>query len=278
MAVKAFLTPNVALTGSAGRYYQAIQSISDQELPVNLFDIWIGADARTPVARCEHLVSGFEAWLGGGLTLSVEGYRKWFANLAVQNPSDDPKLAGDEFLRADGDASGIDVLLRRPAGTLRGWIAYSWARTERRTATDRFPPGHDRRHTLDLVLEAPGPLRSQLGLRWGFGSPLPYTPIAGAWLHREYHPRFNHYDEFDEESVGGPINGARYPPYSRLDLSLRWRFRKWGGLRRPYLEVVNVYNRRNVFVYRFDYRAVPPTRSGLTQLPLLPTVGLEFEF
>jgi hypothetical protein len=278
VAVKAFLTANFALTGSAGRYYQAVQSISDQELPFNLYDVWIGADARTPVAWSEHLVGGFEAWLGSRVSVLVEGYLKSFNDLAVQNLTDDPKVAGDEFVPAEGGARGIDVLLRRHSGALKGWVAYSLAETERRTATDTFPPGHDRRHSLDVVVEAPGPLGSQLGLRWGYGSPLPYTGIAGAWLHREYNPRFNGYDRFEEESVGGPINRQRYPHYSRLDFSLRWRFQKWGGIWHPYLQVVNAYNRQNIFVYRFDYRAVPPIRSGLTQLPILPTLGLEVEF
>jgi hypothetical protein len=278
VAAKAFLTSDVALIGSVGRYYQAVQSISDQELAVNLFDVWIGADSRTPVARSEHLVGGFEAWLGDRVSLTIEGYLKSFEALAIQNVTDDPKIAGDEFEPANGDARGVDVLLRRHSGAVKGWVAYSLTTTERRTATDTFPPGHDRRHSLDLVIEAPAPLGSQLGLRWGYGSPLPYTGIAGAWLHRDYNPRFNGYDQFAEESVGGAINGERYPYYSRLDFSLRWRFEKWGGVWHPYFQVVNAYNRQNIFVYRFDYRSVPPTRSGLTQLPLLPTVGLEFEF
>jgi hypothetical protein len=46
----------------------------------------------------------------------------------------------------------------------------------------------------------------------------------------------------------------------------------------PYLQFVNLLNRKNVFFYTFDYGTAPPTRSAISQLPLLPTVGLEFEF
>jgi hypothetical protein len=278
LAVKAFLTPSLALTGSAGRYYQPIQSLADQELPITIFDIWIGADALTPVSRAEHLVLGFETWLGRRTSLSVEGYHKTFDRLAMRDPFDDPGFQGDEFVVGAGDARGIDVLLRRHEGPVRGWIAYSYAEATRRTATDTFPPGHDRRHSLDVVVEAPGPLGSQVGARWGFGSPLPYTGIEGAWLHREYNPVLNAFDEFEEESFSTRTNGERYPHYSRLDVSIRWEFHKWGGVWRPYVQVVNAYNRRNVFVYQYDYRAVPPTRAGITQLPILPTLGVEFEY
>lgn len=278
LAVKAFLNRDFALTGSAGRYYQAIQSISDPELPINIYEIWIGANAVVPVARSDHLVGGFERWFGPGTSLTIEGYYKTFSGLAIRNLFDDPKLVGDEFEIGDGDAKGFDVLLRRHTGAVRGWIAYSFTRTIRRTASDTFPPGHDRRHTLDVVAEAPGPLGSRLGLHWGYGSPLPYTAIEGAWLHRDYNPVTNSYDDFEDEPIGTRLNRARYPHYSRLDLSLRWELAALGGTLRPFVQVVNLYNRTNVFVYRFDYRSVPPTRSGLSQLPFLPTLGVEFEW
>jgi hypothetical protein len=37
-------------------------------------------------------------------------------------------------------------------------------------------------------------------------------------------------------------------------------------------------NRRNVFLYFYDYTTAPATRSAISQLPLLPSVGLEFAF
>jgi hypothetical protein len=47
---------------------------------------------------------------------------------------------------------------------------------------------------------------------------------------------------------------------------------------RPYLQLINAYNRRNVWVYTFNYDRSPPTRTGLSQLPMLPTIGVEFEW
>jgi len=41
---------------------------------------------------------------------------------------------------------------------------------------------------------------------------------------------------------------------------------------------VNVLNRKNVFVYSFDYTTAPATRSAISQLPILPSVGVEFVF
>ena len=186
---------------------------------------------------------------------------------------------GDEFLLTDGWAWGADVLLRKHEGRLRGWLAYGFARAERRRAGgEAYPPGHDRRHTLNLVLFLSGPLGADVGLRWGYGSPLPYTGFVGEWEHRQYDATAHRFEESFREPIGAELNGERYPNYNRLDLSLRWDFTKWGIRWEPYLQVANVYNRKNVFLYFFDYGDAPPTRTGVSQLPLLPTFGIEFSF
>jgi len=278
VAMKVFLTSDLALTGSAGRYYQALHSIRDQELPVTLFDFWIGADDVTPVSRSDHAVLGFERWFGNALSLSVEGYLKSFYDLTLRNRADDPKVRGDEFIVGDGDAYGFDVLLRKHAGSIRGWVAYSFAKAKRTAGGEEFPPAHDRGHTLNIVVEMPGPLGSEMGVRWGYGSPIPYTGITGQWLHRQYNAEMHLFEEPEDEVLSTSINGERFPHYHRLDASFRWRFEWLGGIWRPYLQVVNAYNRQNVFVYLFDYTKTPATRSGYSQLPIFPTIGIEFEW
>jgi hypothetical protein len=276
---KLFLTPVTALTASAGRYHQFVHSIRDQELPVTIYEFWIGADRDVPVGRADHLVLGLERWMGESWQLTVEGYHKRYAGLVTPNRAQDLSRRGDEFIPTDGWAWGGDVLVRKHQGRLRGWLAYGFTRAERRQeGGERYPPGHDRRHTLNLVLFLSGPLGADVGLRWGYGSPLPYTGFLGEWEHRVYSPVEHRFDDAVREPIGGLINGERYPHYNRLDLSLRWDFTKWGIRWEPYLQVANLYNRKNVFLYFFDYGDVPPTRTGVSQLPLLPTFGIEFSW
>jgi len=278
VSLKAFVTGDFAITGSAGRYFQPIHSIRDQDLPVTMFDFWIGADELTPVARAEHLVAGVESWFGTSVSLSVEGFVKSFEDLVIQNDADDPQIRGDEFVAATGYAHGVDVLLRKYSGAVTGWLAYGFVTAERESGGVEFPPTHDRRHTLDLMLQSKGPLGSRMNVHWGYGSPLPYSGIVGQWHHREYNAELNTFDRFDDEAVSTVRNGERFPHYSRLDIGLSWEFAKWGATWRPYLQVINVYNRSNVWFYTFDYDRSPPTRTGMTQLPVFPTIGLEFSW
>ena len=78
--------------------------------------------------------------------------------------------------------------------------------------------------------------------------------------------------------VPGDRNRERYPAYHRLDLTARRPYvRRWGTFT-PYLQVLNVYNQRNVLFYFFNYDRTPPTRSGISMFPLLPSIGVEASF
>jgi hypothetical protein len=279
IGAKVFLSPAVALTGSAGRYHQAIHSLRDQNLPWNIFDFWIGADSAIPVGRADHLVTGVEWWFGAGESLTIEAWRKTFADIVDANLSDDPAVQGDEVIPVSGDAWGVDVLVRRHWGRVTGWIAYGLSRATRRSEAGDYPAVHDRRHTVNVVVQAPGTFGSELAARLGYGSPLPYTPFIGEWDHRTYRAATHSWDNFDREPIASDdLNSARLPYYGRFDVSLRWEVRKWGGVLRPYVQVANMLNRRNVFIYFYDYTTAPATRSAISQLPLLPSVGLEFAF
>ena len=71
---------------------------------------------------------------------------------------------------------------------------------------------------------------------------------------------------------------SRYPAYHRLDASFRKTYDKSWGFLTPYVNLVNVYNRKNVLFYFFEYERSPPTRSGVSMFPILPTFGLEARF
>ncbi|MBI4500820.1 MAG: TonB-dependent receptor [Gemmatimonadetes bacterium] len=276
-ALKLFLSSDHALTGSVGRYHQVIQSQRDQQAPLGIYEFWVGAGPTVPVAGSTQFVIGYEGWFGRGDQVSVEGYRKTFDHLITPNQAFSLRDSGSAFLPVEGNSWGVDVLFRRHVGKVRGWMAYSLVHATRRAEGIVFPPAHDRRHTINLVIEAPRPLHSVLGVRWGYGSPLPYTPLVGQWQHRNFSPTYEVFRGFHTEPLTGPLNSARFPPYSRLDLGLRWHGRKWGMAWEPYLQVVNAYNRRNVFAYFFD-DSDPPRRTASFQLPVLVAGGVDFSW
>ncbi len=279
LVVKAFAGPNTAVSAAAGRYYQYVHSLRNEEIPISLFEFWIGANSWVPVSEADQAVLGVERWFRDDLSLTVEGFWKGMRNLVDMNPGHDPAKVGDEFRTARGAAYGLDLSLRKTTGRVTGWAAYTLAKVTRIADDgDRFAPAQDRRHTLNVVGAFAGPLGAQWTVRMGYGSPLPYTGIAGQWVHRYYDPGRNQFLGNSVEPYRMARNAQRYPAYSRLDVSARWAFRWLGARWYPTVSLLNAYARTNVFVYFFDYQQNPPLRRGLSQFPLLPTVGLEVEF
>jgi hypothetical protein len=84
------------------------------------------------------------------------------------------------------------------------------------------------------------------------------------------------------ESYGG-VNSARLPPYHRLDVRALRRFGGEGSRLAVYAEVRNLYDRGNV--RRYDTSAyvarggeIVVQRTPITWLPILPSLGLRWDF
>ena len=290
VALKRFFNDgNTALKLAAGRYTQFLHSLRDEDLPIGL-DVWVVAGDRAPPVVSDQLQLGIEGYVGQDWFWALEGYTRTFDGVVAVNGADDPNDELDDILGGEGLSYGADLLIRKEAGTVTGWVTLSFLKADR-TFPDTYspfipqpdvtyPPIFDRRIDFDLVLRYPLPGGWDGGLRWNFGTGIPYTRPIGA--HRYYLPDFLReqglLDRDGNAVVLGERNGSRYAPYHRLDLSFRKTFEKtWGSLV-PYLDLVNVYNRKNVLFYFFDYRARPPTRSGISMFPILPTFGFEVRF
>jgi hypothetical protein len=280
-SVKFFATPRLALTLGTGRVTQWMHSLAGDG-PFRFFDVWLASDSLIPVATAWHWVAGVERRLRDAGSLRVEGYVKRYDRVLEANWSEDPHRRGDEFFPAEGASYGVDVLARwHPVTGAAGWIAYSYGVSSRSRDGMRWPPGHDRRHDLDVVATW-RVAAYRVGARFGFASGTPYTPIVGEIARRMYDPSRDTWGTGDPrifvEPLGGAHNGARFPATHRLDLDASREFRVRGATVAPYVSVVNAYYARNVFVYLYDYSTDQPTRRAISQFPVLPSLGVRVGF
>lgn len=298
LAVKRFLgSGDVAVKLAAGRYTQFLHSLRDEELPLGL-DLWVISGDRVPHTVSDQVQVGFEGWRDIDWFWSIEGYLRGFDGVVTLNPADNPNELGDEILGGRGTSWGVDLMVRKETGRVNGWVALSYLRAER-TFPDplspltpapevTYPPIFDRRVDVDLVVTYPGPWGWSGGLRWNVGTGIPYTRASGSYAY--YSPRYVEGGGLDWTGEGGDDgssgygvvlgarNSSRYPLYHRLDVSFRRTFTKTWGALTPFVNLVNVYNQRNVLFYFYEYQADPPTRSGISMFPVLPTFGVEVTF
>ncbi len=300
LAVKRFIAGgDGAVKLATGRYTQYVHSLRDEELPLGL-DVWVLSGERAPHVVSDQVQVGVEGYLAGDWFLSLEGYARDFDGVVTFNPGDDVNDELDDILAGRGFSWGADLLARKDGGSVNGWLALSFLKAER-TFPDvlapfdpqpevAYSPIFDRRIDADLVLRYPLPWGWQGGLRLNVGTGTPYTRALGSYAY--YSPRFvsnggrlewaganDATDDFGGYAVYlEDRNASRYPAYHRLDVSARKTIRKSWGTLVPYVDVLNVYNRRNVLFYFYQYQETPPVRSGVSMFPLIPTVGLEVRF
>jgi hypothetical protein len=284
VALKYFVTPDLALSVAAGNYAQWLHSLNREDIPVRIFDFWVASDEFNQVSRAQHYVVGLEHWTSPLRFMRIEGWVKRYEHVLEQNTSDDPGTRGDEFNDTRGVSYGFDLLLRQlEIGPFGGWLAYTYGVSSRQKDSIAYWPGHDRRHNLNLVGTWKPGVRYIFSARLGLASGTPYTDIIGQLVRRSYNPRTHFFNgerngDAGNEPVGGVRNAQRYPIFQRLDLSVS-RNMQWRGMHvTPYFSVVNAYNAKNVFIYTFDYTNNPPTREAQSQFPFLPSIGMTVAF
>jgi len=219
----------------------------------------------------EHFILGLDRSLNPDWDLRVEGYYKRLWDLTV--------VDSVRFYTNDGSGRnyGLEVLLEKKPTTrsrFSGWVSYaaSKARRKDRPGSPEYDYMYDQPHILTAIVNYTFSGRTRLGLKWKFACGQPYTPIVG----RVFIPYAPGDTAGYWEGVPGGNDSQRLSWYHRLDLRLDRKFHFKGLAMSSYLEVFNLYARKNLGGYNWsrDYSREEP----YYQLPFLPTAGLSYEF
>ncbi len=216
-----------------------------------------------------------------------------------------------------GVAYGFEVFVERPRlrddDPWSGWLSYAFARAEREqpagASTIRRPFDYDRRHTLNLVVNRRFGRHVYVAVTWRFGSGFAYTPA------RSFEPLVATVDDpvtGDQRGIvltdpatghvrlvprygdARNLNAARLPAYHRLDARLTYILRRGRRAFEVYVDLINVYNRRNVQSYQYFIAVEEPLaglpgaltpapkpllfREPVYMFPFIPSFGFSFSF
>ena len=279
MSLSHALSDKIRIKAAAGMYRQYLQLVTTEAFSGG--DFWMPLDSSVEPGRSYQGVVGTEWDPSRRYQLSVEAYYTDLANLvvldnAVAADSDDTR--SDDIFKSGGSgwASGVEVFLQRRTGALTGWVGYTLGWT-RRTFPElnsgrAFPPKYDRRHDLSFVVSY------QAG-KWRLGSNLVYatgqafTPASARYSLREPTTR-----SVKDYVLPAERNSARLLPYHRLDASASREFGLWGLDVEFYLQIFNLYSRRNEWFVQFDTKNPETEPEVVKQLPIVPTLGFNFSF
>ena len=223
---------------------------------------------RLTIADALHLVAGLKWTPIDGVDVEATGFHERFDNLVARAPEATPPLG--EALRNDGtgQSTGVQLLLRRSAGDLTGWISYTLSRSERVDSpgapTRLFD--YDQTHVLSVVLGYTLDALS-FGARARYATGFPRTPVVDAF----YDARGDRF-----EPLFGAQNSTRIPAFMQLDLRMEYTTPLPVGTLALSLDVQNASSQTNTeeLAYTFDFKRERPVPG----LPFLTVLGARWGF
>jgi hypothetical protein len=214
--------------------------------------------------RGQHYGLGLEQRVGDALLLTLDGFYKRLDRLVVASPVPGQSFDNDGIGRIWGAEASARL---QPTHRTSGFLSYTLSRSRRNDHGDAWRLfDYDQTHILTVA----GALR--LGQGWDLSGTFryvsgnPMTPVVASTYNAStdlYRPTY------------GAVNSERNAPFHRLDLRVEKAWRVGGGSLALYLDVQNVYNRRNPegLSYNFDFSRSAP----IPGLPVIPSLGLRGE-
>ena len=263
---------------AGGAFHQYLQLVTTELFSGG--DYWVPLDESVEPGRSWQGVVGVEWEPSERYQATVEAYYTDMANLIVLDNriavDIDATTVEDTFVSGGtGYATGVEVFLQRRTGRLTGWIGYTLGWTRRTFAElnqgKTFPPKYDRRHDVSFVSNYRLG-RWSLGANYVYGTGQAFTPASARYSLRS--PALLHRWQIDSLVLPSDRNSARLLPYQRLDLNVKVRFRTFDVNGEFYVQVFNVFNRRNEWFVIFE----ESDPDVIKMLPIVPTLGINFNF
>ncbi len=295
--MKFLLTDDRYINFSTGIYHQFMETIQDDFNP-KILDAWFAIDQSVDPASATQYVVGYEEYFGSSYHVQVEAYYKDMRNLLtfVDERSTVDEIISDESLDdlvdvGDGYAYGFEIFFEKRLGRLNGWGSYAWSLARKKFQGNEYYTNWDRRHVFNLIGNYQVNKKWDVNAKWTFQSGQPYTPILGYYIEKVPDASQQIY-----RTIPGTRNGGRYPLYHRLDLGAVWHTKVRGKKMDLFIQLVNSYWQKNVFRYAYSFGSTVngidddgdetideadegrPQRQVVNGLPIIPSIGVSFEF
>ncbi|MFC1535630.1 carboxypeptidase-like regulatory domain-containing protein [Candidatus Neomarinimicrobiota bacterium] len=223
----------VTLKAAWGRYHQYVTAMNTQDAELSQFlDYYYPLRHMEPLTSIHHIL-GLEGRITDQLDYSVTAYYKDFTNLYrfdYFNTIASIYSYEAALEQGEGEAAGVEFMLKGEAGRISGWISYALSRSTRRYASIQqgktFLYDGDQTHNVKTVLLYQVTQDITASTTFQLTSGFPKTWETGIVSHYAYNPVSNTYGLFPEYLT--PVkNNVRFPP--RMDWEIGWKKQLRGG-------------------------------------------------
>jgi hypothetical protein len=273
------LRPSFKTKIATGIYHQYLQLVTSEGFGGG--DFWVPLDETVRPGKSVQFVTGFEWDPNSSYFLSLEGYYTGLSRLVIidtENVVDIEKPRSKDIFKTEGTgyATGVELFIEKRKGNSRGWLGYTLGWTRRQfnqiDGGRSFPPKYDRRHNISFTAT-----RQMRRWTWSssfvYGTGQAFTPASARYSLRDPATGL-----FSDRALAARKNTARLLPYHRMDLGLRRSSTIFGAKGEYYVEIFNVYSRRNEWFVQYDTENPETEPKVIKMLPVVPTFGLNFSF
>ena len=280
------LNDNSSIKASYNRMSQYLHLLSNTSSPTPL-DVWSPSGKYIEPQLLDQVALGyFRTFKDNMYALEIETFYKKIQNRIDYIDGADliaNNAIEQVILNGEARAYGLEVLLRKNDGRLKGWLSYTLSRSEQRTpgrtATETginngewYKTPFDKTHDISLTTSY------SLNKKWSLSSNFLFqTGQPATFPNGQY--EFNGIVVPSYESR----NSSRLPAYHRLDVSVNYnpnpdnqkRFKgEW------VFGIYNVYNRRNAVNITFRENRMSGTNEAtrLAIFGIVPSVSYNFKF
>jgi hypothetical protein len=276
LAARYQITEDIAIKGAWGMFHQYLRLASAPDF--TFFDTWLPTDNSVPPGRSDHYIVAVETTPYEGYVLNVDLYYKDLWNInELRNNQTRSTTVGQVFYIGNGQAYGGELFVQKKQGRLTGWVGYAlgwvFATFDSVNRGNTFRPKYDRRHDLKITGLYNLDDRWEIGASFMFQSGQSYTGATS-----QFGARMPGWE-------GGLVMvspsqrwGLRLPNSHQLNLNVNYHTTLFGLPATLFLDVYNVYSRRDIWFRFYDTTAPIPEVTDVRLLPIIPTISLELKF
>jgi hypothetical protein len=283
VSVRYGLSKNESVKFSYSRMAQYMHRISNSVVTTPT-DVWYTVTDQIAPQTSHQVAGAWQKFLTGRkIFFSAEAYYKSMRNLIGYEEGTNLFFNTDfesKLVQGKGRAYGFEILTRKEAGNLTGWISYtlSWSHRhfEQINAGQWFPSRYDRRHNGALVTQYKFGKRWAASLVWEFISGARFTPIVGQYV--VFAPTLTGVDLIPLYSG---INEVKLADSHRLDVGMKFMSKpdkkfQW----QSFVGIYNVYNRASPVGMTIEQNEADGSLRYLQPglFGLLPFVSYGFKF
>lgn len=284
-------TPRLSLGLGVARLYQDVQSLRNEEspldaiagitLPVIAGSAGPAGTARVPAVRADQAIATIAWRVTPGASLALAAFTRAESGVALVAPVTMQPFAMEGFDVGTTHAMGASLALTHEGQWLSVELGYAYSVVRERTVSLDYAPSFAAAQVLTAGVGIRVQPETSLRIGLAASSGGPASVLAG---HVEWSP-FGAGDanaslEGSPQRIVGLLDGARLPPYVRLDVGLRRTFivhvfGRSAGITGT-ASLTNLFDRSNAFGLALDARN--GTLEMLRYPPRSAVLGIDWTF